>query len=199
MTDARADKPDHPEGAAPPSSALSPNQVAPSGPAASPSPPAAPVPSPALDNLTLRPARTTDAGAVGAILSDYTDHTPWLPRLHSRAEDIAHAGLLIDRGWTRLALVDDVIRGFLAREGAQIHALYVARGWRGAGIGARLLRGAMAECARLDLWTFVANDAAQRFYRRHGFAEARRTAGENDEGLPDILFSWRSARETAHG
>jgi hypothetical protein len=40
-------------------------------------------------------------------------------------------------------------------------------------------------------WTFVSNEGAQRFYRRHGFHEVERTDGtRNEEGAPDILFAW---------
>jgi hypothetical protein len=42
------------------------------------------------------------------------------------------------------------------------------------------------------LWTFVANAGARRFYAREGFVEARRTEGENEEGLPDVLLTWRA-------
>ena len=58
-------------------------------------------------------------------------------------------------------------------------------------MGRRLLRAAMAQSPRLWLWTFQANTGAQRFYLREGFAEIRRTDGAgNDEGLPDIQYSW---------
>ena len=42
------------------------------------------------------------------------------------------------------------------------------------------------------LWTFVANAPARRFYAREGFVEVRRTGGENEEGLPDVLLKWRA-------
>ena len=53
----------------------------------------------------LRPARTTDAGRVGAILSAFIDDTPWMPRIHTRAEDLSFAGMMIDRGWITVAEV----------------------------------------------------------------------------------------------
>ena len=43
----------------------------------------------------IRPARDLDAGALGAILSDFVEVTDWMPRLHSRAEDISFAAKLI--------------------------------------------------------------------------------------------------------
>ena len=140
--------------------------------------------------MRLRAARPTDAGRVGAILSAFTDDTPWMPRIHSRAEDLGHAGLMIDRGWVTVA-EDGAVQGFVAREGDLIHALYVDAGARGQGVGARLLARMQSEAGALRLWTFAANDRAQAFYARHGFAEAARGDGSgNDEGLPDILMTW---------
>ncbi|MEM8578855.1 MAG: GNAT family N-acetyltransferase [Pseudomonadota bacterium] len=140
----------------------------------------------------LRPARPEDALACGAILSAFIDGTDWMPRLHSRAEDIGFCGMMIDRGWVTVA--GQPAQGFLAREDAFIHALYVAPDRQGRGIGKALLDAAKA-APRLELWTFQANLRAQAFYRREGFTEAERTDGaRNDEGLPDIRFTWgRSA------
>ena len=144
-----------------------------------------------MNAVTLRPARPTDAGTVGAILSGFIDDTPWLPRVHTRAEDLSFAGLLIERGWVTVAERQGRVSAFLARDGAMIHALYVAPDARKRGIGHRLLQDARAHSDRLTLWTFEANHGAQRFYERHGFVEAERTDGHgNDEGLPDIRYVW---------
>jgi hypothetical protein len=41
----------------------------------------------------------------------------------------------------------------------------------------------------LQLWTFVSNVRAQRFYRRHGFTVEERTAGSsNEEKAPDLRY-----------
>lgn len=142
--------------------------------------------------IRLRAARPVDAGAVGMILSEFVDTTPWMPRIHSRAQDLAHAADMIDLGWVTLAVGVDEVLGFAARDAAQLHALYVARAARGQGIGSDLLRQAQAAAPALTLWTFQANTGAQRFYLRHGFREALRTQGEaNDEGLPDIRYEWQ--------
>ncbi|SDY72638.1 GNAT family N-acetyltransferase [Citreimonas salinaria] len=143
----------------------------------------------------LRPALPTDAGAVGDILSDFIDSTPWMPRIDTRAEDLAHAAMLVDRGWVTLAETPQAdpgprVLGFLARQGCAIHALYLARPARGRGIGRVLLADAQARADRLSLWTFAANAPAQRFYERAGFAPVERTDGENEEGLPDIRYLW---------
>ncbi len=75
---------------------------------------------------------------------------------------------------------------------ATITALYLAPPARNRGLGKALLDLAKTEAERLTLWTFQANHQAQRFYQREGFAESRRTAGENDENLPDIQFVWQA-------
>lgn len=139
----------------------------------------------------LRAARALDAGAVGAILSEFVDATPWLPRIHSRAEDLAHAARMIDLGWVTLADQGGKIVGFLGRNIADLNALYVTSDARDDGVGSALIRNAQAQSATLKLWTFQANESAQRFYRRHGFCETQRTDGAgSDEGLPDIHFAW---------
>jgi GNAT superfamily N-acetyltransferase len=139
----------------------------------------------------LRPATPLDAGDVGAILSAWVDETPWMPRIHTRAEDIAHAGKLVGQGWVTVSEAE-TISGFLARDCNNIHALYVDTSARGQGVGSRLLTDAMRRVDYLTLWTFQANIRAQAFYERHGFAPVDRTDGAgNDEGLPDIRYHWQ--------
>lgn len=144
-----------------------------------------------MTGVLLRPALTTDAGRVGAILSGFTDDTPWLPRLHSRAEDLRFAGQMIDRGWVTVAEDAGQVTGFIARDGAVIRALYVDAMLRGSGYGSALLQRMKTQAAALMLWTVEANAPARRFYRAHGFVEVDRSDGaHNDAGLPDILFEW---------
>ena len=151
---------------------------------------------------TLRAARSTDAGKLGAILSEAVAANTWKPQLHTEAEDIAHIGDLIDRGWITVCQNDDVVSGFIALDGPRIQSLYVKGSEQNAGIGAKLLEWAKSESERLELWTFEANTGAQRFYRAHGFIEAERTDGSgNEEGLPDVKYVWRkdATKETDHG
>ena len=139
----------------------------------------------------LRAATPLDAGVVGGILSACIDATPWLPRIHSRAEDLAFAGTMIARGWVTLAETETGPAGFIARDGAKVHALYIDAAARGRGLGRALIEDAKAQSPALELWTFQANTPAQRFYARAGFAEVERTDGAgNDEGLPDIRLIW---------
>ena len=143
--------------------------------------------------MILRAATPGDAPALAAILGDWVRETGWMPLLHSRAEDQWFAGHLIDTQQVQVAETEEPL-GFLARDGAEISALYLAPQARGRGTGSALLEAAKAASPALHLWTFQANTGAQRFYLRHGFTETRRTDGAgNDERLPDIRYEWRRA------
>lgn len=142
--------------------------------------------------IALRAARSTDAGTVGGILTEFAATTDWMPKLHSGAEDIAHAGAMIKRGWVTVAEASGEVIGFSACDGADLDALYVAGAARGQGAGTALLRHVQGQHDRLTLWTFQANVGAQRFYLRHGFSEIERTDGmTTDEKLPDVRFEWQ--------
>lgn len=148
-----------------------------------------------MTDVTVTSARPLDAGAIGAILSATNDQMPWLPRVHSSAEEIKYAGDMIDAGWVRVARLGGRVVGFIARDGTQIHALYVLPDEQHSGIGTALLQDAKNTCEELRLWSYQENLGATRFYAARGFAELERTDGsENDAGLPDIHFEWtRSA------
>lgn len=152
--------------------------------------------------ICLRPARLDDAPAIAAILSDWIDETPWIPRVHTRQEDQLFGAFLIERTMvTVAALIDrpNVICGFAALQPPQIQALYLAPRWRGQGVGTRLLNHLKSQCQPLQLWAFQANDGAQRFYEREGFVEVERTNGaENDEKLPDIRMVWEQENRNGH-
>ncbi|MDE4097030.1 GNAT family N-acetyltransferase [Phaeobacter gallaeciensis] len=149
-------------------------------------------------SLELRPARPTDAGTIGDILHRFAAETPWMPELYSGAEAISFCGVMIDRGWVTVAEEGVRVLGFLARDGAEICALYLAPEARGQGIGKRLLDAAKGTSGHLHLWTFEANSGAQRFYLREGFTETARSDGaRNDEGLPDISYAWQAAKQEA--
>lgn len=144
----------------------------------------------------LRPAKPMDAGPIGAILSEFVDTTDWMPRVHTRAQDVAHADQMIAKGWVMVAERDAQVAGFSACNGGDLNALYVARDWRGHGVGSSLLQQLQRQNTAMRLWTFQANARAQAFYQHHGFVEVTRTAGHsNDEKLPDVRLEWQ--REAA--
>lgn len=143
----------------------------------------------------LAPARPSDAPAIGTILSDWIDETDWMPRIHRRSGEQAFAAELVAKGWVTIARRRGEVVGFLARNGAEIEALYVARDARGAGVGSALLARAKRRSPRLALWTFQFNRPAQAFYVARGFHEIGRTGGAgNDEKLPDIRYAWEKRR-----
>jgi ribosomal protein S18 acetylase RimI-like enzyme len=141
--------------------------------------------------IALRPARSTDAGKVGAILSQYLDETKWMPDLYTGAQTIAYCGVMIDRDWVIVAMEDEKVVGFIARNAEEICALYVVGPAQGRNIGQQLLKDAKTRIDRLTLRVFQANTGAQKFYSREGFKETGRGDGKsNDENLPDLSFAW---------
>lgn len=144
-----------------------------------------------MTELTIMPARSLDAGAVGHILSVSNDTMPWLPRVHSAAEEIKYSGEMIDAGWVRVAMSGGKVVGFIARHESEVYALYVLPEAQDSGVGTALLQDAMAACDRLALWSYEANGIASHFYTLRGFTEIDRTDGSgNEAGLPDIRYEW---------
>lgn len=148
-----------------------------------------------MTDTIISSARSLDAGAIGHILSRTNDQMPWLPQLHSAAEEIKYAGDMIEAGWVRVAKRDGKVVGFIARHENQVHALYVLPDAQDKGVGTALLSDAKSQCDQLRLWSYQANANATRFYGLRGFIEIERTDGaENDVGLPDILFEWSRSK-----
>ena len=143
-------------------------------------------------SFLVRPARSLDASAAGAILYQYQQQTDWLPKLYSEAELISYSGAMVDSGWVTVIEQQGQVTGFLARDGAEIRALYIASKVRRKRLGRLLMARAKREARQLKLNTFVANEPAQRFYLQQGFREIARGDGSgNEEGLPEITYQWR--------
>nr|WP_281365979.1 GNAT family N-acetyltransferase [Halovulum dunhuangense] len=139
----------------------------------------------------MREARTTDAAACAAILRDWAAETPWYPRSDPPE---AREGAVAARMRQGLGIVaeSDRIDGFILLEGGYVACLYVARGARGKGLGARLLDAAKELRPALLLWTHAANTGARAFYEREGFVATGASDGaDNAERLPDIEYVWR--------
>ncbi|SIS76313.1 L-amino acid N-acyltransferase YncA [Roseivivax lentus] len=146
--------------------------------------------------VTVETAEPDDAAGCAAIVNDWIDRTDWMPRIHTRAAVVDYYRRHVLP--KRLAKVArrgtfGTVSGFLAleEEAGLITDLYCAQ--PGRGIGRRLLEAARTQADALRLWTFVANEGARRFYAREGFKEVRRTDGDNDERLPDVLLTWERA------
>ena len=114
----------------------------------------------------IRPARDLDAGALGAILSEFVEVNDWMPRLHSRAEDISFAAKLI-AGHSVFVLEVDRPLGFIALHQNSIDALYIRNDHHGQGYGSALIQYAQSIRGDLELWTFQQNTPARRFYAKH--------------------------------
>lgn len=143
-------------------------------------------------SVLLRPALSAEAPALGAILSDWIDATPWMPRIHTHEEDRGFAAMMVAEMAVTVAEAGGRPVGFLARREHFVHALYLEAAARGQGIGRLLVQAAMAVRDELTLWCFQVNRPALRFYAGLGFTEAERGDGSgNDEGLPDVRLIWR--------
>lgn len=144
--------------------------------------------------LVLRAGRTDDAAACAAIFNDWLDATAWMPRVHDAAEIArfirAHVFAVCE---VVVAEEGGRVAGFLAVDGEGfVASLYLAPSARGRGIGRALVDAAKAlRPGGLVLWTFLANARARRFYAGAGFVEETRTAGENEERLPDVMLRWK--------
>ncbi|CUH78135.1 GNAT family N-acetyltransferase [Tropicibacter naphthalenivorans] len=144
-----------------------------------------------MSDVWLRPARSTDAGKIGDMMTQTVRAHRWKPRLYTGAQDIAHAGEMIDRGWVTVLVRGDIVSGFIALEDGYIHGLFLRDDAQGAGLGVVLLNHAKELHETLDLWAFQSNRRARKFYEREGFVEIERGIGKtNDEGLSDIHYRW---------
>ncbi len=144
--------------------------------------------------LVLRAARPEDAAGCAAILNDWIDATDWMPRVHPPQDVVRHYRETVLPQQQVTVADDGGVSGFIAVDPPGfVTALYVAAAAQRRGLGRLLLGQAKAGATRLTLWTFQANFSARAFYAAAGFAETRRTDGDNEEGLADILLEW-SAR-----
>jgi GNAT superfamily N-acetyltransferase len=154
------------------------------------------MPTEPLAQLTVRPGTIDDAEAIADL---YTAArlaaVPRMPpALHTNAEDRAWYAARVDEPdrdfW--VAEVGEEIVGFAHSTSTWLDGLYVRPDLTGTGIGTLLLDLVKATHPEgFGLWVFASNVGAQRFYLRHGLAEAERTDGaDNEEKAPDIRMVW---------
>lgn len=142
-------------------------------------------------SVIIRPAHISDVQATGEIVYQFQQETTWMPKLYTQDEVVGFCRTMIDRGWVTVAQNKGRVVGFLAQDQEEVCSLYLLSDQRGYGYGRALLASAKATSPRLLLRTFVANEAAQRFYHRQGFIEIGRGDGStNEESLPDIYLQW---------
>jgi GNAT superfamily N-acetyltransferase len=98
-----------------------------------------------------------------------------------------------------VAEVDGMVVGLMVleadagRRSGWIEQLYLDPAWIGRGLGDQFVERAKSALPDgLHLWTFQVNEAAQRFYERHGFVQVEQTDGSgNEERSPDIRYHWQ--------
>jgi len=148
------------------------------------------------EDLVLRPAGEADAEALGELYLRAREAAfPAVPRSVHPPDEV--------RAWVRgrctaadaeMWLAEDAGTpvALLLLEDAWVHSLYVDPDRTGQGIGSALLELACSlRPGGLGLYVFASNEAALRFYRRHGFGEVARGDGsENEEGEPDVELAW---------
>lgn len=142
-----------------------------------------------MGDIAMREARDEDAPLCAAIKNAWIDDTPWMPRVHPAHDLVRHYREFVFRN-RRVWVAGDPLAGYLALDEADgfVTSLYAAR--PGHGVGKALLDRAKEGREHLQLWTFVANVDARRFYVREGFREVEQTDGDNEERLPDIRYVW---------
>lgn len=141
--------------------------------------------------IQYRKATSADAAACAEILGDWFEATPFVPRIHTRDEDLAFLNWVIDSQSVHVA-DNGTVLGFMAREAEEINLLYLDPAARGQAIGKALIAIAKEEVSHLSLWTFQDNQGARRFYEREGFQPSAFTDGAgNEEKTPDVKYEWR--------
>ncbi|MFX0542165.1 GNAT family N-acetyltransferase [Roseovarius sp. S4756] len=140
-------------------------------------------------------ARMWHVPQMAAILWGFGRRTAWLPRVRPYRTDLRVMARITRAGWVRVLHDMRGPAAFIARDGTQVHALYVHPRAQGRGLGRALLDDAKRAAPKLELWVAEANETARAFYTAQGFAETRRSDGAgNDERLPDIQMLWQSER-----
>lgn len=145
-------------------------------------------------NISIRPARPHEAVAVAAAFSAAREQMGFLPRLHSRDEEHDFICAIFRREQIIVAEWNRTVCGFAACHGDWLNHLYVHPDMQGRGCGDLLLADCKATSQGvLQLWCFVRNTRARKFYECRGFTAVEFTDGSrNAEGLPDIRYVWRA-------
>jgi len=148
--------------------------------------------------IDIEEATADDAPALADIhLAARAEATPRLARAHTDDETRNwFAGAVGDRpsAWW-VARQNGLVVGYMLIDGECLDHLYVRPDSQRRGVGSALLMKARSlSPRRIALATFERNARARGFYEKHGFRLVRRTAGENEEGEPDVRYLWEAPR-----
>ena len=147
----------------------------------------------------LRRATACDANAIASVYSASFRLLNFLPMLHT-IEDCRWfiANVILKECEVTVADDETGIVAFMALRGEEVRLLYTRRDRIGMGAGTQLINAAkVSGVDALELWCFVANERARRFYEARGFRAIRFTDGaDNEEHIPDIRYRWESPATT---
>lgn len=148
------------------------------------------------DRLEIRRAEAGDGDGIGDVWLTSWRATFDFPPAHPD-EDVrrwlAQELLPNNETWVALDPEDDGrIVGLMALSASMLEQLYVVPDWIGRGLGRRFLE--LAKERRPDgfeLYCFVSNANARRFYEHHGFVPVAFGDGANNqEHQPDVRYAW---------
>jgi GNAT superfamily N-acetyltransferase len=140
----------------------------------------------------IRRASPADAEAVGRVFVRARDEMTYLPRIVD--EDRPRlGGWIVERHEVWVAEQEGRIVGFAGLNPGLLEHLYVDPTEQNRGVGTALLDHVKSLLPDgFERWVFQKNDAARRFYERHGARLVRLTDGaDNMEREPDALYEWR--------
>jgi GNAT superfamily N-acetyltransferase len=149
------------------------------------------------EELSIRLATADDAQAIADLYTEARVHAvPQMPpALHTNAEDRAYVARRLGEPEVTVWVAerDGELLGFATCTPTFLDSLYVRPDLTGQGIGSLLLDVVEAtHPGGYELWVFVSNAGARRFYERRGLVEVERTDGSgNEEKSPDIRMAWR--------
>ena len=143
----------------------------------------------------IEPARPVDAVDIAAIhLAARQVAMPWLRLAHTEDETRDYFARVVgDRPNTWWVVRQQgEVAAYMLIDGKDLDRLYVSPPRQGQGFGSVLLdKAKVISPVGLLLWTFQRNTPARAFYEARGFRSIKETAGENEEGEPDIQYEWQ--------
>ena len=152
-----------------------------------------------VEVVSVREATAEDAQAIADLYTEARVHAvPQMPpAMHTNAEDRAYVARRMGEPEVTMWVAerDHELLGFATCTPTWLDSLYVRPDLTGRGLGALLLDVVEATHPEgYELWVFVSNVGARRFYERRGLVEVERTDGsDNEEKQPDIRMEWRPA------